>query len=146
MFYCSVPSCPNHTKFPLYCILCNDDEPSKHDHRSKAIAIKGDSSKADWQQLRSKFSETLSKAKAWHEKHGALLDILSDEKYQGKDQLKRDFKELSKLCNDLNQFFTKEVERLLKDDNVIELQKREPQYKTYAAAFAMLEYQASITI
>ena len=90
MFYCSVTSCPNHTKFPLYCILCNDDEPTKHEHRPKAIAIKGDSSKADWQQLRAKVSETLSKANAWHATHGELVNILSDEKYQGGGQLKRE--------------------------------------------------------
>ena len=94
MFYCAVTTCPNNTKFPLYCLLCNDDEPSKHEHKPKAIAIKGDSSKADWQKLRAKVSETLSKAKDWHNKHGDLLFILSDEKYQGKDQLKRDYQEL----------------------------------------------------
>jgi hypothetical protein len=91
MFYCSVTSCPNHTKFPLYCILCNDDEPTKHEHRPKAIAIKGDSSKADWQQLRAKVSETLSKANAWHGTHGELVNIVSDEKYQGGGQLKREY-------------------------------------------------------
>jgi hypothetical protein len=52
---------------------------------------------------------------------------LSDEKYQGKNnQLKRDYQELTKLGRDLNQYFTNEVERLLQEDNVIQLQKREP--------------------
>jgi hypothetical protein len=48
---------------PLYCFLCSDDEPSKHDHKVKVIAIKGDSSKSDWQTLRSKVADILSKAK-----------------------------------------------------------------------------------
>jgi hypothetical protein len=91
MFYCSVSSCQNHIKFPVYCILCNDDEPTKHEHTPKAIAIKGENSMGDWQELRSKVSETLSNAKAWHDNHGGLIEILSDEKYQDKDQLKRDY-------------------------------------------------------
>jgi hypothetical protein len=48
---------------PLYCLLCSDDEPSKHEHKQKVIAIKGDSSKSDWQNLRGKVAEILSKSK-----------------------------------------------------------------------------------
>ncbi len=49
MYYCAYESCPNHLSMPLYCILCSDDENTKHDHRVKVIAIKGDTAKADWQ-------------------------------------------------------------------------------------------------
>jgi hypothetical protein len=63
MFYCVVQKCPYHLTMPLYCFLCSDDEPPKHDHKVKVIAVKGDSSKSDWQTLRSKVAEILGKSK-----------------------------------------------------------------------------------
>ncbi len=39
MFVCVKTSCPNHTKQPLYCIECSDDEPSAHDHKVKPITF-----------------------------------------------------------------------------------------------------------
>ena len=90
MYYCAVAACPNHKTWPLYCILCNDDEPPRHEHRAKTIAIKGDSAKADWQQLRAKINETLTKAKNWLDLHGALVKIMSDPEFQGNDQMLKD--------------------------------------------------------
>ncbi len=52
MYFCSIEDCVNHLTLPLYCMLCSDDEDTKHNHRPKLIAIKGDTAKSDWQQLR----------------------------------------------------------------------------------------------
>jgi hypothetical protein len=50
---------------PLYCFLCCHDDLAKHAHQPKVIAIDGDSAKSDWQNLRSKVADTLSKANDW---------------------------------------------------------------------------------
>ena len=78
------------SSWQLNCFLCTDDEPSKHEHKTKIISIKGDSSKLDWQNLRGNVAQTQGKAKDWFDKYGALVDLLSKEEFQGNSQLKRD--------------------------------------------------------
>lgn len=52
MYFCAYEDCPNHLTMPLYCMLCSDEDNTKHDHRQKLIAIKGDNVKSDWSKLR----------------------------------------------------------------------------------------------
>jgi hypothetical protein len=61
-----------------------------HNHPPKFIVIKGELSKSDWQNLRSKSDEILRKTKEWFEKHGALVNILSNEEHKGNAKLKSD--------------------------------------------------------
>jgi hypothetical protein len=75
---------------PLYCMLCCQLEPAKHNHPPKFIVYKGDTSKVDWQNLRSKGDEVLRKATDWFEKHSALVNILSNEEHKGNGKLKSD--------------------------------------------------------
>jgi hypothetical protein len=90
MYYCALATCPNNKLWPLYCILCNDDEPPKHEHRAKTIAIKGESVKDEWHKLRAKINESLNKTKNWFGLHGDLVKILSDPEYHGNDQMLKD--------------------------------------------------------
>ena len=145
MYYCAYDTCPSHLTMPLYCFLCADDEPSKHEHKGKIIAIKGDSSKLDWQNLRGNVAQTQGKAKDWFEKYGALIDLLSEEEFQGNSQLKRDHQDLATLSTNLNKYFADEIEKHLAKDEVLELQKREPKYKEFLAIIKRLEYLGTIS-
>ena len=129
MYYCALGTCPNNKIWPLYCILCNDDEPPKHEHRAKTIAIKGESVKDEWHKLRAKINESLSKTKNWFGLHGDLVKILSDPEYHGNDQMLKDQQALIQLNANMNLYFTKEINEHLAKDNILELQKREPQFK-----------------
>ena len=57
----------------------------------------------------------------------------------------KDKQALILLNDNLNQYFTKEIDEHLAKDSVLELQKREPKFKEFAGAHAKLEYLASIT-
>ena len=146
MFYCDDTSCPNRLSMPLYCILCCHFEPEKHKHPPKIIAVKGDTSKADWQNLRSKGDETLRKAKDWFDKHGALVNILSNEEHKGNAKLKSDHQELATLNANINKYFKDEIDTHLENDNVVELQRREPKFKEFTSVLSRLEYLGSIVI
>jgi hypothetical protein len=50
---------------PLYCVLCSNEDFSKHAHQGKLISMKADAYKLAWRNLRSKVADTLSNAKDW---------------------------------------------------------------------------------
>ena len=60
-------------------MMCSEDDPPRHDHRVKFIASQVDNTKTQWRDLRSLVSDSSSKAKDFHNKNGALLEILSEE-------------------------------------------------------------------
>jgi hypothetical protein len=146
MFYCDDTKCPNYLTMPLYCMLCCQLEPDKHNHTPKFIAVKGDTSKADWQNLRSKGDETLRKAKDWFEKHGALVNILSNEEHKGNAKLKSDHQELIALNANINKYYKDEIDTHLLNDNIVELQRREPKFKEFTSVLTRLDYLGSIAI
>ena len=117
-----------------------------HNHPPKFIAIKGDLSKTDWQNLRSKGDETLRKAKDWFEKHGALVHILSSEEHKGNAKLKSDLLELATLNANINKYYKDEIDTHLENDNVVELQRREPKFKEFSGVLTRLEYLGSIAV
>ncbi len=78
-FYCWDEKCPNFTKQPLYCTICFDEDPPKHDHRGRTIASRGDLLKNDWKALRARISEASKNSKAWFDKHSALVDLMTQE-------------------------------------------------------------------
>ena len=90
MFFCEMASCSQYKTQPLYCILCNDDDMQKHDHRARTIANKGDSAKADWQKIRTMITDTLTKSKNWFDLHGVLVQIMSDPRCHGNYQMLND--------------------------------------------------------
>ena len=90
MFFCEVASCSHFKTQPLYCILCNDDDLPKHDHRARTIAFNADRAKADWQKLIAKSDETIHKAKNWFEQHAVLVKIMSDLECHGNYQMLND--------------------------------------------------------
>ena len=146
MFYCANQKCPNHLTMPLYCFVCSDDEPSKHDHKVRVIAIKGDTSKSDWSTLRRKVIENLRSAKIFFENHGPLIEILTSHERIGNAKLINEHQELVTLNKSLEKYFADEIEQHLAKDEILELQNREPKYKEFASEFARLEYQGNITL
>ena len=117
-----------------------------HNHPPKFIVIKGELSKSDWQNLRSKSDEILRKTKEWFEKHGALVNILSNEEHKGNAKLKSDHQELATLNANINKYYKDEIDTHLENDNIVELQRREPQYKEFTSVLTRLDYLGSITI
>ena len=65
MYCCLIDSCPNRVKQPQYCMLCDDDQPSAHEHKGKKIALQNSSIENQWLQLRKDVNSKVTKVNDW---------------------------------------------------------------------------------
>ncbi len=73
MFACIEQSCPNRTKQPLYCIMCNEDENPSHNHRSRAISSLNSNIQSEWLNIRQSTNKKKVKVEEWLESYGKLV-------------------------------------------------------------------------
>lgn len=146
MYYCAVPTCGHHKLQPLYCFLCVEDEPPKHDHRPKIIAVKSDNTKADWQELRSKVNKSATQAKKWYDAHNVLIDQLTVPEVQSSQAFKTHYEELQLLEKDLDTLYSKEISELLAKDKVLELQQKDQQFKEFTQKYEGLVHLTEISL
>jgi hypothetical protein len=101
----------------LYCIKCDDDEPSNHDHKGKFIVAKGDSIKKEWRQIREDIQNTASKVKDWWTNQGPLVELLATDNRKLID----DYHKVCELQTSVTQFYQQKVAEKEQSDNVVDL-------------------------
>lgn len=75
IYFCHIESCPNHTKHPEYCILCNNDD-GIHDHKPKEIMLQSSMIKDQWLNLKQQANLKSGLVKEWLGNYQQLLNII----------------------------------------------------------------------
>lgn len=99
--------CPNHLKQPLYCVLCDDDEDSTHDHKAKLISLHNNSIHKQWLDFRQELLHRVANVNQWVEKYKGLLELLT--RVTEIDSVQRSIDKLRELVETVSAFYDSDV-------------------------------------
>ncbi len=88
-------SCPYRSLQPLYCVACNNEEPPRHNHRTKEISVQNTSFLEQWMSLRKVINTKAAVVSDWLQQYESLLDIFV--KVLGSNSFKKSLKALLEL-------------------------------------------------
>ena len=119
MFVCVRTDCPNHTKQPLYCIFCNEDDPSTHEHKVKPISFQASSLQKLWLDLRKEVSTKVSIVNEWLATYKNLLGVLTQ--FCGQNELKIAIDKLVETEESIGRYYESNVQVHAQAEDLVKL-------------------------